>query len=78
MVTKKKINYLWKKVRFILKDENKNFPLVEGIITKTINDEEFEIKWKVKTNNDEILTILNKKTALKVQFFLILKFLQSL
>ena len=24
--------------------ENKNFPLVEGIITKTINDEEFEIK----------------------------------
>ena len=60
MVTKKKINYLWKKVWFILKDKKKNFTVVEGIITKTINDEEFEIKWKVETNNDEILTILNK------------------
>lgn len=60
MVTKKKINYLWKNVRFILKDKKKNFPVVEGVITKTINDEEFEIKWKFCTNNQEILTILNK------------------
>jgi len=60
MVSKKKINYVWKRVRFILKDINKNFPVVEGIITKEISDEEFEIQGKIKTNNDEFLTILNK------------------
>lgn len=60
MVTKKKINYIWKNVWYILQDKKQNFPVVEGIIIKQIDDELFEIKWKVKTNNDEILTILNK------------------